>query len=78
MDIASLVLGIIGVILGFIPFCNWISWILCLIGVILGVVAIVQKNKINAPKGMAVAGTVLSAIGLVFSLWWVFVVGALL
>ena len=67
MDIASLVLGILGLVFGFIPFCSYIAPLLCLIGLILGIVSVVQKSKYRMPKGMAIAGVILSAIGLVVS-----------
>lgn len=66
MDIASLVLGIIGVIFSFIPFCNIISIIICIVGLVLGIVSLVLKAKAGNPKGMAIAGVVLNAIGLIF------------
>lgn len=64
MDIASLVLGIIGLVLNFIPCGAYLAIILCLVGLVLGIVAIVLKSKAQQPKGMAITGTVLSAVGL--------------
>lgn len=69
MDIAALVLGIIGVIFSFIPFCNLLSIIICTIGIVLGIVSLILKCKNNQAKGMAIAGVVLNAIGLVTWMW---------
>jgi len=64
--IASLVLGIVAVVLGFFGYVA-IAGVACgIIGIILGVQA---KKEIpeGAPTGMAVAGLVLSIIGTVLS-----------
>lgn len=65
MAVASLVLGIISVIIGLFSAgsLGWLGAILAIIGIILGAVA-----KKNAQGGMATAGLVLSIIGLVLCL----------
>lgn len=75
MGVAALVLGIISVVIGFVPFCGMIAFIPAIVGLILGIVDIVKKNKANEPKGMAIAGTVLSAIAILIIIYWVFIVG---
>ncbi len=60
----ALVLGIIAFVTAFIPFVNFVSGAIGLIGLILGIVALV-KNK---QKGLAVAGTVISAVAGVLSI----------
>ncbi len=62
LGIASLVLGIIGFLTGFI----FIGIILDLIAIVLGIVAIVNKNYKNA---LAIAGTVIAVIGLILTLF---------
>lgn len=76
MGVASLVLGIISIVFGFIPFCGAIAFIPALVGLILGIVDAVKKSKSQQPKGMAIAGIILSAIAIVIIGWWVFVVAA--
>lgn len=76
MGVASLVLGIVSIVLGFIPFCGAIAFIPAVIGLILGIVDAVKKSKSQEPKGMAIAGIILSAIAIVIIGWWVFVVAA--
>ncbi len=74
MGVASLVLGIVSIVFGFVPFCGAIALIPAIIGLILGIVDAVKKSKAQEPKGMAIAGIVLSAIAIVIICWWVFVV----
>lgn len=75
MGVAALVLGIISIIIGFIPFCGAIAFVPAIIGLILGIVDIVKKSKSKEPKGIAIAGTVLSTIAVVVIGFWIFVVG---
>ncbi|MBR3368277.1 DUF4190 domain-containing protein [Candidatus Saccharibacteria bacterium] len=58
LSIVALVFGILGIISCWAPFFGLIC---CLVGVILGIVALVKKNQ----KGMAIAGLVCGAIGLI-------------
>lgn len=76
MGVASLVLGILSLIIGFVPFCGAIALLPAIIGLILGIVDVVLKSKKSEPKGMGVAGIVLSAISIVVIVFWVFVVAA--
>lgn len=76
MGVASLVLGILSLIVGFVPFCGAIALLPAIIGLILGIVDVVLKSKKGEPKGMGVAGIVLSAISIVIIVFWVFVVAA--
>ncbi len=76
MGVASLVLGILSLIIGFVPFCGAIALLPAIIGLILGIVDVVLKSKKGEPKGMGIAGIVLSAISIVVIVFWVFVVAA--
>lgn len=76
MAVASLVLGIISLIVGFIPFCGAIAFIPAVIALILGIVAIVQNKKKGEKIGMAVAGTILSSLAIVIMFFWFVVAGA--
>ena len=75
MGIASLVLGIISLIVSFIPCCGALAIIPAIIGLILGIVEVVKKNKAGEPKGKGIAGIVLSAIAMVIIIVWFFVIG---
>ena len=78
MGVAALVLGIVSVVIGFIPFCGTWALIPAIIGLVLGIVDIVKKNKENAPKGKAIAGVVCSAVAIVVIIvyWALFGVAA--
>lgn len=76
MIIASLVIGIVSFILGFVPFCNYFATIPAIVGIILGVVGLTNAKKSEQPTGMAIAGIVLNAVAIVFILLWTFVIGA--
>lgn len=60
MSIASLVLGIIGLLISLTIFKD-LSLILNILGVVLGIIAIVKRKN----KGIAIAGVILSALGLI-------------
>ena len=70
MGIAALIIGIVSIIIGFIPFCNYFALIPALVGLILGIVDIVLKSKANQPKGSGIAGTVLCSIAIVIIFLW--------
>jgi len=65
MAVASLVLGILSLLVGL--FGGIISWSGALLGII-GIVLAVQGRKNPEQKGMATAGLVLSIIGTIVSL----------
>ena len=75
MGIAALILGIISIIIGFIPLCGSIALVPAIIGLILGIVDTVQKSKKDEKKGVSIAGLVLSAIAIVVIIFWVFIFG---
>lgn len=58
---AALVLGIIALVLAFIPFLSWVGLVLAIIGTLIGVVGIVGKQK-------SWPGTIVSVIALILSL----------
>lgn len=64
MAVASLVLGIVGVVFGLIPGVGWLGVVLGIIGIILGALG----RKDPAKKGMATAGLVLSIIAVILGL----------
>jgi len=60
MGIASLILGIIGMLVSLTIFKD-LSLILCVLSVVLGIISIVKKQS----KGLAIAGVILSVLGLI-------------
>lgn len=77
MDVASLVLGIISIILGLIPLCGSVAFIPALVGLVLGIVTLVKKCKTpGEPKGMSIAGVALNSLSIIFIFFWIFVIAA--
>ena len=67
MSVASLVIGIISIILAFIPFCNFFIVIPAIVGVVLGIITIVSKKQQEgekSKKGIGIAGLILNAIAI--------------
>ncbi|HUT78083.1 MAG TPA: DUF4190 domain-containing protein [Polyangia bacterium] len=75
MGIASMVLGIVSVIFGLVPFCGSWAVIPAVIGLTLGIVDLVVKSRNKAPRGTAIAGVILNPIAIIaVVLWtWLFV-----
>jgi hypothetical protein len=70
MGVAAMVIGIIAVVLGFVPLCGWLALLPAAIGLILGIVDVALKVKAKAPKGKGIAGIVLNAIAIAVILVW--------
>jgi len=67
--VASLVTGLIGFILQFIPFVNIVSPVLLIIAFITGIIGLTKPTG----KGMAIAGLILSLIDvIIFILFFIF------
>lgn len=65
MGIASLVLGIISLLMGWIPFICFIMFALAVVGIILGSIDACRKSKIEGgKKGFGIAGLVVSALSI--------------
>lgn len=64
LGIASLIVGGVALLLAFIPFINYVSGVIALIGIVLGIVALIQKNR---KKGLAIAGTAVSVVAAILS-----------
>jgi hypothetical protein len=61
--IIGLVLGILALLFSFIPCLGMYAIFPGVIGLILGVVAMMQAGKVNAPKGMAIAAIICAVLG---------------
>ncbi|MGK4579508.1 DUF4190 domain-containing protein [Kitasatospora sp. HPMI-4] len=69
LGVAALVIGILGAFLGLIPFLFWISGVLGLLALILGLVGHSRARKgLATNKGMALAGTILGGIAMAMAL----------
>lgn len=76
MGLAAMIIGIIAVVLGFIPFCGYFALLPAIVGLILGIVDVKQKSKAKQPKGQGMAGIVLNAVAIIVILLWTLVIGA--
>lgn len=73
MGIASMVIGILAVICGFIPLCGWVALFPAIIGLVLGIVDVALKSKKNMPRASGTAGIVLCSVAIfVIILWTMF------
>lgn len=61
LAVASMVIGIVAIVLSFIPVIGFLSFILGPIAVILGIVALIKKRG----KGQAITGVITGALGFV-------------
>lgn len=64
MDIASLVIGIIATMVGFIPCINTLVILPAIVGLILGIISFKKKKAEELSSGMALAGIILNALPL--------------
>lgn len=78
MGIAALVLGIIGLIISFVPACNVIMFVPCLVGLGLGIADIAVKSKRGQPKAMGIVATVLNGVALLIIVIWCLLIGFLI
>lgn len=66
LGVAALVLGIIALATSFIPIVNNLSFLIALVGLVLGIVGVVACNRgRKSGKGIAVGGVILCALSLV-------------
>ena len=69
LGIAALILGIVGVVTGIIPFFFWVAGILGVIGLILGIIGRGRVKRGEATNGtMALWGIITSAVAVVVSI----------
>jgi hypothetical protein len=65
LGVAALVLGIVALAGAVVPIVNYGAAVVALVGLVLGVLAILVKNR---RRGVAVAGAVVSAVALILSI----------
>lgn len=68
MPVAALVLGIVGLILSFVPCLGMYAIPLTILAIIFGVIGM-KKEK---GKGMAIAGLVCGIVGSLIACWWIY------
>ncbi|MFO0863336.1 MAG: hypothetical protein U0744_01515 [Gemmataceae bacterium] len=75
LAIAGMVLGIVGLVLAFIPCVGWIlGIILGIVGAALSGIGLSSANKSGSGKGMAISGLILSILAIVVAIsYWIYV-----
>ena len=76
MGLAAMIIGIVAVVLGFIPVCGMIALLPAIVGLILGIVDVSRKSKQQQPKGKGLAGIILNAAAIIVILVWTLVIAA--
>ena len=72
MGVASLVLGIIALIVAWIPCVGVYALLFSVLGLILGAVGIAKAKKTGQGKGLSIAGLVCNIIATVIAAIWFF------
>ncbi len=62
MGTASLLIGIISLIISIIPMCNFMMILPAVIGLILGIADVAAKSKSGQPKRMSITGIILNSL----------------
>ena len=68
--IASLILGILALLIAFIPCVGLFALIPGVVAIVLAIVGFSQANSANGQKGVIIAGLVISIIGTVLAATW--------
>lgn len=77
MGIAALVLGIVSLLICWIPCINWFALIPAIVGIILGIIDIVKKSKAGEKKAISIVGLILSIVAVVVTVVWTIVLGVI-
>lgn len=68
---AGFVVGLVGLVLSFIPLIEVVAWPLVILGIVFSSVGIAKASKGRATnKGLAIAGLVASVVGLAICILW--------
>lgn len=76
MGVASLVMGILALVVCWIPCLGDWAILFAILGIIFGAVGIVKAKKTNKGKGLSIAGLVCSIIATTVVVLWIFVISA--
>ncbi len=74
--IASLILGIVALLIAFIPCIGLFALIPGIVAIVLATTGLSQANKANGAKGINVAGLVVSILGTAIAVVWLLVFAA--
>lgn len=65
MGIASLIIGIVSLLLSFIPFCNFVIVLPTIAGVVFGIVDISKNSKREQKSSLGIVGIILNVVALI-------------
>ena len=74
--IASLILGILALLIAFIPCIGFLALIPGIVAIVLAIVGLSQASQANGAKGVIIAGLVVSIIGTVVAAAWLILFSA--
>ncbi|MFO7853285.1 MAG: DUF4190 domain-containing protein [Bacteroidota bacterium] len=76
MGVAALIMGIISIVVAFIPCIGLMAFFTAVVAIVLGAIGISQASRVEAPKGPGIGGLVTGALALLISIsQFVFVAG---
>lgn len=71
LGLAGFVVGLVGLVLSFIPLIGVVAWPLVILGIVFSAVGIAKASKGRATnKGLAITGLVVSIVGLAVCVLW--------
>ena len=77
MAVAGMILGIVAIVLSFVPCINLISLLPAVVGLVLSILGLVKSKKTGSGRGMAIAGLVLCILALIWvPLFFFLILGA--
>ena len=62
---AAFIIGLIGLILSFVPIIGFVSWLLAPLAILCGLVALRKP-----PRSLAIAGLITGGLALLICIWW--------
>ncbi len=68
MGVAALIIGVLSVIVAFIPCLGLMAFFTAVVAVVLGAIGISQASRAEAPKGLALGGLITGAVALMISI----------
>jgi hypothetical protein len=75
MGVASMIIGIISLVIGFVPMCGFWAAVPAVIGLILGIVDLVIRTKRKQPRGKAIVGVILNPLAIIVIVAWFVMAG---
>ncbi len=68
MGVAALIMGIISIVVAFIPCLGLLAFFTGIVAIVLGAIGISQASRAKAPTGLAIGGLVTGALALLISI----------